>query len=145
MGLKSAKRSGIQAQTTLIPVFVTTLETRLLKSTISTDCLYKYRNTVRLFITSYPGYNVQRQVSGTRIRSSFFLFFCKILPFLVYADAFLREGILIGIEQEVELPPCGHRDHESLFQKLLNCAVASDIGHKLLHICPEVLHICHPG
>lgn len=63
----------------------------------------------------------------------------------MYADAFLREGILIGIEQEVELPPCGHGDHERLFQKLLNCAVASDIGHKLLHICPEVLHICHPG
>lgn len=40
-GLNSAKRSGIQAQTTLISVFVTTLEIKLLKSTISTDCLCK--------------------------------------------------------------------------------------------------------
>lgn len=39
MGLKRAKRSGIQAQTTLISVPVTTLELKLLKSTESTDCL----------------------------------------------------------------------------------------------------------
>lgn len=39
MGLKRAKRSGIQAQITLIPVDVTTLEVKLLKSTVSTDCL----------------------------------------------------------------------------------------------------------
>lgn len=93
MGLKSAKRSGIQAQTTLIPVFVTTLETRLLKSTISTDCLYKYRNMVRLFFTSYK---VQRELSGTCILFSFFflffvkshLFWCMLMPFCV------RESLL---------------------------------------------------
>lgn len=52
-GLNSAKRSGIQAQTTLISVFVTTLEVKLLKSTVSTDCLCKNRNTVRLFFLSH--------------------------------------------------------------------------------------------
>ena len=44
MGLKRAKRSGIQAQTTLIPVPVTTLEVQL-KSTVSTDCLWEYRSS----------------------------------------------------------------------------------------------------
>lgn len=38
-GLKRAKRSGIQAQMTLISVPVTTLERKLLKSTVSTGSL----------------------------------------------------------------------------------------------------------
>jgi len=39
MGLKREKRTGIQAHTTLISVPVTTLEAKLLKFTVSTDCL----------------------------------------------------------------------------------------------------------
>ncbi len=61
----------------------------------------------------------------------------------MYADAFLHEGVLIGIEQEVELLPCGYRNSERLLQKLLDCAVASYILHKPLYVCPEVLHVCH--
>ena len=69
--------------------------------------------------------------------------FCFNLPLLVCADTFLHEGVRIGIEQEVELSPRGHRDHEGLFQKLLSCAVASYALHEPFHVCSEVLHVCH--
>lgn len=69
--------------------------------------------------------------------------FCIDPPLLVYADTFLREGVLIGVEQEVELSPRGHRNHEGPLQKPLSCAVASDVLHKPFHVCPEVLHVCH--
>lgn len=59
------------------------------------------------------------------------------------ADAFLHQGVLIGIEQEVELPPRGHLDREGFLQKLFSAAVTSYILHKPLHIGPEVLHISH--
>ena len=47
-GLKRAKRSGIQAQTTLISVPVTTLELKGLKSTVWTDCLKKTKETAAI-------------------------------------------------------------------------------------------------
>lgn len=64
-------------------------------------------------------------------------------PLLVNADAFLHERVLIGIEQEIELPSRGHFDHEGFLQKLFSAAVAAYILYKPLHICPEVLHVCH--
>lgn len=66
-------------------------------------------------------------------------------PLLVYADTFLHEGVFVGIEQEVELPPGGHGNQESPYQEFLCCAVASYVLYKPLHICSEVFHICHSG
>lgn len=73
----------------------------------------------------------------------FYINFCIIPPLLVDADTFLHEGVLVGIEQEVELSSRGHWNHEGPLQKLLNCAVASYILHEPFHIRPEVLHVRH--
>lgn len=72
-------------------------------------------------------------------------YFCTNPPLLVYADPFLHEGVLIGVEQEVEFPPHGHGNLEGLLQKLLSRAVACYALHETLHIRPEVLHVRHSG
>ena len=64
-------------------------------------------------------------------------------PVLVDADTFLHERVLVGIEQEVELSPRGHRNPEGPLQKLLHRAVASDVLHKPFHVRSEVLHVGH--
>lgn len=66
-------------------------------------------------------------------------------PLLMRADAFLHEGVLVGIEQEVELPPRGHGDQEGPLQEVLSRAVASHTLHEPPHVRAEVLHVCHSG